>query len=184
MASASATTDPNCRPGPRPPWPRSQRSGTRLKAKEPPVPHMGKASRHKRFIGSTQIRPISKGSGKPLHRNGLPDFLGSCIDRSKRGLGGSNMLSPPISIYATAFALTRSMVLRMLAQRERPEKTSTTLPLSVKGGSWRTDRSFISPLWTMYSTIWLNNRFASRPAPRHSGIPKRPPCPPRTARRR
>ena len=32
--------------------------------------------------------------------------------------------------------------------------TSTTLPLSVNGDSWSTERSFIIPLCTIYSTIW------------------------------
>lgn len=59
------------------------------------------------------------------------------------------------SLYAAALALIRSMTLLIPAHRDRSVKISTILPRSVKGGSWRTDKSLITPLWTMYSTIWL-----------------------------
>ena len=57
-------------------------------------------------------------------------------------------------IYAaTALAFTCSITLRMPIQTVRSVNTSTTLPLSVKGDSCNTDRSFINPLCTIYSTI-------------------------------
>ena len=57
--------------------------------------------------------------------------------------------------YAAAFILMLSITLRILAHTERSVKISTTLPLSVNGASCSTDKSFIVPLWTIYSTIWL-----------------------------
>ena len=55
--------------------------------------------------------------------------------------------------HATALALTCSIILRIPAQMVKSAKTSTTLPLSVKGDSCKTEKSFINPLWTIYSTI-------------------------------
>lgn len=54
---------------------------------------------------------------------------------------------------ASAFALTRSIALRIPIQTLRSVKTSTTLPIALNGASCKTERSFIMPLWTMYSTI-------------------------------
>ena len=56
---------------------------------------------------------------------------------------------------ATAFAFTRSIALRIPAHTDKSVNTSTMLPRSVKGASCNTDKSFIMPLWTMYSTIWF-----------------------------
>ena len=55
--------------------------------------------------------------------------------------------------YATAFELIFSIVFRIPIQTVRSVNTSTMLPWSVNGASCKTDRSFIMPLWTMYSTI-------------------------------
>ena len=55
----------------------------------------------------------------------------------------------------TALALTCSMALLTPAQRFLSEKISTMPPRSVNGGPCNTDKSFIMPFWTIYSTIWL-----------------------------
>lgn len=57
------------------------------------------------------------------------------------------------SYAANAFALTCSITFRMPIHTDKSVKTSTMLPWSVNGGSCRTDRSFIIPLCTIYSTI-------------------------------
>lgn len=56
---------------------------------------------------------------------------------------------------AIALALILSITPLIPSQTDRSVNTSTTLPLSVKGASCRTDKSFIRPLRTMYSTIWF-----------------------------
>ena len=56
---------------------------------------------------------------------------------------------------ARALALMRSMMLFTPIHTVKSVNTSTILPLSVNGASCRTERSFIRPLWTMYSTIWF-----------------------------
>ncbi len=58
-----------------------------------------------------------------------------------------------IAHAANAFALTCSIIFRMPIQTLKSVKISTTLPLSVNGASCKTERSFITPLWTIYSTI-------------------------------
>lgn len=65
----------------------------------------------------------------------------------------AKMLPLQIKFYATAFILILSITLRIFAHTERLVKISTILPLSVKGESCKTDKSFITPLWTIYSTI-------------------------------
>ena len=60
-----------------------------------------------------------------------------------------------VQFYATALALILSITLLIPLHSVRSVNISTMLPWSVKGGSWRTDRSFIMPFWTIYSTIWL-----------------------------
>ena len=59
---------------------------------------------------------------------------------------------------ATAFAFTRSIACRIPAHTDKSVNTSTMLPRSVKGASCKTDKSFIMPLCTMYSTIWFTKK--------------------------
>lgn len=95
-------------------------------------------------IGMHFFQAASVRRAQPLRRLVL-DFRISHLNRSS--------FKAPHALHATALALIRSMTLLIPAHKVRSANTSTILPWSVKGGSWRTDRSFMTPLWTIYSTI-------------------------------
>ena len=88
------------------------------------------------------------------------DIQAGILDRSDPDFSSQrkrlDRVHPNYSPYATsAFAFTCSMAFIIPRQTDISVKISTTLPWSVKGDSCSTDKSFITPLWTMYSTIWL-----------------------------
>ena len=77
------------------------------------------------------------GNGLPVKgQSGISEPVESVFrDRKSAGMG-----------YATALALTCSIIFRIPIQRVKSVNISTTLPLSVKGDSCKTERSFINPL--------------------------------------
>ena len=89
----------------------------------------------------------------PIVGNGVIIYAGAKVIGNVKISTVTGNSSNRAYFYATAFELIFSIVFRIPIQTVRSVNTSTMLPWSVNGASCKTDRSFIMPLWTMYSTI-------------------------------